>query len=51
MRDSFQRNMVTPSLEGAGAVNILIDMGIEKLTRDYIGTFIGTTLLLAHNPY
>ena len=41
VRDSFERKMSVPSLEGPGALNILVEIGIEKLTRDYISTFIG----------
>ena len=41
IRDSYYGKMEAPLLEGTLPIEILVEIGIEKLHRDYTNAFIG----------
>ncbi|ELT95433.1 hypothetical protein CAPTEDRAFT_226274 [Capitella teleta] len=41
VRDSYHQQMVVPDLEGSAPLRLLIEIGLEKLARDYGSILIG----------
>ena len=46
VRDSYYGKMVLPTLEGLLPLQMLVEIGTEKLKRDYINTFIGKLITI-----
>lgn len=41
IRDCYKEKLEKPTLDGSAPMRILYDIGVDKLTRDYLSIFAG----------
>ncbi|CAH1789069.1 unnamed protein product, partial [Owenia fusiformis] len=49
VQDSYYNEIVLPTLEGDKPLQMLVEIGIEKLRQDYISIFVGKELAMMNN--